>query len=650
MGGLGAIFRRGGDLASAADVDRMAAALRPHGTPRRETAVEGPFGLAWTAEPPVTDEDRFDRQPVGPAGAARTLFAGFLYHRGELVAQLGLSSMEARELADSALAHAAWRKWGERCVEHLNGPYTLIAAEPAARRLFVLRAREGAPPVYYHVDRARVAVATAASAIFALGDVARDLDERRIADALVLNAADCERSFYAHIRKLPLGRLLEAGPDGATIRDCAPPVGGRGIRFARDADYPQAAQELLDRAVASAMRASVPPAIALSGGYDSGAVAVTALGPMGPTQRLSSYTAVPEAGWDGTAHGGGRIGDESNHVRALAALYPALDPHFVDAAGAAYDRDLDALIALAEEPPAGVGNLTWSVELNRQAHRAGHRALLVGASGNATLSFSGRASYPYWLRSGRWTTLMRELRAASGGGSPWRRGYSLAVRPLLPAVLARALARQRGHGEGAGYSAYSAIHPDYAAAMAVDERARAQGWDHGFRGFSSPQAMMRAMITGGARDQGQAFRYAMAAYTGIESRDPLGDRRIVDFCLGIPPEQFLRDGEDRRLIRRMMAGRLPAPYFALARGRQGADWHLRITRDLPRYRAEIDRLADDPDLARRFDVARLRHLIKSWPRYAPADYGDHPDYLLAMYGLGRALAMARFIEWAKGQR
>lgn len=639
-------MRDGAPVAQAA-IGAMAAALRPHGARRQHGVVAGPIGLAWAQGEAFTPEDACDAQPNGAAEGCRTLFAGFLYHRGELAAKLGIAPAAAAAMADSALAHAAWMKWQADCVDHLYGPFALIAAESAACRLIALRSRDGAPPVYYHARRDRIALATSPSAIFALGDVPRDLDDARIADALILNFEDRERSYFAALRCLPLGHMLEATPETVVVRRRAASIEGRELRFARDADYVEAAGELLRGAVANAMRAPQTPATTLSGGYDSGAVAVTALDLLGGAP-LTSFTAIPEPGWSGVAHGPGRMGDESDRVRALAAMYPALDARFSDSAGQAQDRDLDALIALAEVPPTALSNLTWSIDLDRLARDAGHRVMLHGSSGNATLSFSGGARYPALLRQGRWLTLARELRAAPHAHSRLASTYALALRPLLPPAWSDAVARWRGQGSG-GYAAWSAIAPDYAAEMEVERRFPRRGGRVEAAAFTDPRARMRAMADGAMREQGQAIRFAMPALTGVQARDPLGDRKIVHYCMSLPPEQFLDRGEDRRLIRRMMRGRLPDAYFVHGRGRQGADWHLRITRELPRYRTGVERIADDPDLARRFDIARLRRLLDTWPESVPAGFGDHPDYLLAMQGMGRALAIARFVEWAKGR-
>jgi asparagine synthase (glutamine-hydrolysing) len=49
----------------------------------------------------------------------------------------------------------------------------------------------------------------------------------------------------------------------------------------------------------------------------------------------------------------------------------------------------------------------------------------------------------------------------------------------------------------------------------------------------------------------------VAAACGIGHRHPLYDRRLVQFCYGIPTEQKLPDGWDRSIERRAMEGVVP---------------------------------------------------------------------------------------------
>ena len=100
----------------------------------------------------------------------------------------------------------------------------------------------------------------------------------------------------------------------------------------------------------------------------------------------------------------------------------------------------------------------------------------------------------------------------------------------------------------------------------------------------------------------------------LDSRDPTYDRRIVEFCLTVPLEEFVRGGELRSLARRAMVGRLPSSTLKRRmRGRQSADWYLNLTEVRGRMGAEVERLRSSPLACRMLDLERMASLIQKWP-------------------------------------
>ncbi|NNC73004.1 MAG: hypothetical protein HKN78_09035, partial [Sphingomonadaceae bacterium] len=550
--------------------------------------------------------------------------------------------------------HTAWQKWQTGITDHLDGELAFIVCDTRENRLYAVRTPGSALPIFYHISDDRIVLASAPKGIFALGDIPREVDEQRIADSLILNYEDRESSFYKNIRSAPLGHIMEVRSDRVAMHRYHDLGDAPAVRFANDADYAEAANELLQRSVVNHMRAETTPAATLSSGLDSPSVVVCALEHLarqsgGTAEPLISFTSVPEPGWDGRAHGNGRVGDESGPVRALARRYPELDARFVDSAGRSIDHDLDKIILLAEAPPFGIGNLHWANDIQRLAAAEGRHVILGGASGNQTFSFSGSSIYAQLLRQGRLIKLARELYHIGEPGARWRGIYSRVFKPHLPANWARKIQQMRGIAEGSGWPIFSAVNTDYAADMQVDERAEKMGHDHGFSGFVRLRDAMNQMANSGVGEAGQAVRSALQTLSGVQGRDPMGSRKIAEFCAGLPADQYIRNGEDRLLIKRMMAGRLPEEILAAPRGRQAADKHLRMTRDLPRYHEEIERMGDNPDMAQRFDVPRLKRLLDSWPEKTPVCDDDHPDYKIALIGMNRAIATSRFINWVNGK-
>lgn len=652
MTGIAAVFDKTGHGISRERLERVTNSLKLYGPDASAFRLNGPFGLSWTHLGGFMPQDRFERQPLLLARWS-CVFSGFLVYRDDLADKLGIARERLVSMADSRLFLAAWQKWGKACGDHLEGEFAAIIGDSDQAALYAMRSPTGAPPLFYHDTPDRFLIACIPKALFAYGDVPRKLDEAKLADSMVLNYEYNSGCYYEGLTSVRSGTVTQITASGIDARKYFDIREAQDIRFATDDDYVEAARELLKNAVRQYMTGPEIPAAHLSAGFDSSTVVITMLDILNESGRgeehVDTYTHVPEPGWDGRAYGHLRIGDESHAVRELAAQYPQIKTHFIDCAGEPLGGDVEKLFLLAEQPPRGINNQHWGATIRREIRASGKRTLLGGASGNATLSFNARGLYGQWFREGKWLKLWRELALDKTPGYKFRGVYARAIAPSLPHWITTRIAGVRGRAAQSGWQGYSAISPEYAAEMDVDGRAKAMGWDTSYSGFTDPREMMYTMLQRGGRDEGAAFRQAQGVLHGVKSFDPLGDPRLMRFCAGIPMDQYLRSGNHRFLISRMMAGRLPKSYFTPHRGRQTADWHYKMTRDLDQFRQRVQEMKDDPEIAKRFDIERLERVLDSWPDKTPLSHKDHSDYAIAMLGLGRAVTTARFINWAEGK-
>jgi asparagine synthase (glutamine-hydrolysing) len=123
--------------------------------------------------------------------------------------------------------------------------------------------------------------------------------------------------------------------------------------------------------------------------------------------------------------------------------------------------------------------------------------------------------------------------------------------------------------------------------------------------------MLRTLL-----ENGDVADTPIAAQGGwqLDFRDPTYDRRVVEFCLTVPLEEFLRGGRLRSRARRAMEGRLPPTTLQRTqRGRQSADWHVSMGAVRGRMSAEVERLQGSPLASRMLDLTRMRSLVEDWP-------------------------------------
>jgi asparagine synthase (glutamine-hydrolysing) len=185
--------------------------------------------------------------------------------------------------------------------------------------------------------------------------------------------------------------------------------------------------------------------------------------------------------------------------------------------------------------------------------------------------------------------------------------------------------------------------------LSMQDRLDEAGWDFYSSGPFGKSAR-QAMLTDGPILETAGIDLGFRALHRIETRDPLANLRLVEWCFGLPEEAFRHDGRGRGLVRQIMAGRMPESVLNnQGAGRQTIDWHLRMSDDLGQLNEELSAIAEDPDTRDLFDVSRLNKLLKDWPDKDPLGR-PMKDTTAAYYqvAIPSAISAARLVRRAKG--
>jgi asparagine synthase (glutamine-hydrolysing) len=143
------------------------------------------------------------------------------------------------------------------------------------------------------------------------------------------------------------------------------------------------------------------------------------------------------------------------------------------------------------------------------------------------------------------------------------------------------------------------------------------------------------------------FYQGLEQMYGIALRDPTAYRPFVEFCLSLPTEMFMRDGETRWLAKQMAKGIMPDEQRNNPlTGWWDADWHIRNGRRREEYLRELNRLEDDERMGHMFDVPRLRAALEQWPEQTET---DPQKFFAAQFGVPAALLTARFVNYVEGR-
>lgn len=625
----------------------MSLALEPYGPEGGGIFTSGFAGLGQRLMC-FTPEDRFEQQPAtDPAGAYVLVSDCRIDNRAELSEELGIAVHQASRLPDSAFILRAYEKWGQDCPGRLIGAFAFALYDRKEQLILLSRCRMGERSLFYYQTPALIAFASAPCGLFALPFIPREIDPRTVADFLVRAPRDSGTSFFNRINSLPAGHSMVIRQKKLQTRFYGG-LDARETRFRNDEDYVEAFNVLFDRVVADQLRSQGPAGISLSGGLDSTAVAAAAAR-SAAAPCLHTFTEVPAAGFDSPVPRGRRA-DETPLIQAMARRYPGLNVHFVQSGESFYLADLDQFFTTAETPLRNASNWPWIKAIAENASQNNARVLLTGTPGNITASWAGERLLPDLIRQYRWRRAVNEARGLAGASSSRSAARILVaqgIAPLLPARLWRAVQRLRNGGPlFASETPWedSPIRPEFAKLHQVMERARAKGHNFDAHGATVDR---RAWVVQRGDLRGD-FQRGLEARFRVQLRNPMADLRLVEFCVSIPEDQYLRKGEDRWLIRRAVASRLPEEVLNnKLRGLQAAGWLESMRAARAELSEQIEALRRSPAASAAIDLERLRGLASRIMEVR----SDAPQTIHEYRGiLERGIIVGRFLAWMESNR
>lgn len=636
MTALAAYWRWGG-AAEASDVacDRMLRGQQIYGRNRAVSNLP-PVALGRLLFP-LLPEDSCDLGPVAGGGGRWTLVADVrLDDREELCSELGIAA-EWKSLSDAAIVMRAIERWEDAAIGRLIGDFALILWDSREQRLILARDFMGQKPLHYHRSSGFFAAASMPKGLHALPDVPMEPDDSRVAEFLALFPDRTPKSFYRHVSRVLPGEMVVVTRDRVQRSDHWT-FQPKPLRLGDD-EYLEATRETFDRAVSARLRGtSSAVGTQLSGGLDSSVVAATAARLMPSRGKVIAFTAAPREGYS-EGERTGRFIDESDHAAAVAALYPNMEHVIVRGSGKSPFRTLDRNFFLYDRPVLNICNNVWFDDILDQARSRRLHVLLTGTMGNVTISYDGMERLAELVGGGRLMRALTELRLLRRHGIALRTAGAKAIGPLLPRPLWSTILRLTGRKPGLSH--YTLLPSGTARSLEKQARDRQldTSWQPGRDGFAARRSGLQWV------DDGNMNKGCLGGWQ-IDIRDPTADRRLVELCLSIPADQFMRAGTPRLLARRAFADRLPGLVANESRkGYQAADWHEGFRAGWSEASDEVERLKSVPGADTALDVEKVEELMDTSEEVDWTSPEAERDYRLRLL---RGLSAGHFLRKATG--
>ncbi len=567
MGGLAAAVRFDGEPVHREAVMRMCDAAAHRARDGRGSWAEESAGFGQLAHW-IRPEDRGVVDPhVEPAVVV--VADCRIDNRADLAARLGADAATT----DLQLVAAAYQRWGDHFPAELLGDFALVVWDRTRRRVVCARDPMGMRPLYYrHEPSTSFLAASEVGQILVDPSVPAAVDEVQLAAFLHGPRGFRERSFHRGIDQVVPGEVVVVAGTGPVRRSRYwTPDPERRIRLADEGEYAEALRELLVEAVRVRCEGLRPPAMMLSGGIDSGAVALAA----GALLDDGLIEPVPAYTW---AFDELRTCDERSVSERIAAHcgLPLTTVPGDDAFPLADHPNVGpALDSPASWPWADLHDRTYA-----QLGRDGASVVLTAGRGDEVIGD------PVWdyaglLAAGRLRDVHDRLRGtARRAGRPlWR-----TARQAVALELGRATAHD-----------LPALGPALSGMVDLEDLS------------GTERARSRALHGRGRRARfGRIFGYAAHQLNALDAReiarhgmvlaDPWTDRRIIEWVLSIPQFEVTRPDQPKHLLHAAVEPWMP-PDVDFLRTADLAALYSRGLRE--RSRGLIERLFTSSELAAR---------------------------------------------------
>jgi len=620
----------------------MIAVLSHWGPDRTCSWIGGEIALGhlalWT-----TPESVGETQPYWEAATGVVVSADArIDNRDDLVRELGLPVTAGEKAADVELIAAAYGKWGDDLPEHLIGDFAFALWDPKRKALLCARDPMGMRPFYYFAAADRFLFGTEIKAILTDASVPRDLDRLRLALYVIAAHQEGDRTQYQAVRALEPATLLVVDAQGLRKRRYWQLDEEREIHFARDDDYVDAFDELLQSAVDARLRSAYPVGGMLSGGLDSTTLlSFSARSRYLGQERMIGYTWALPMGDDWF------VRDERDFVDAYLAEN-SIEHHYVTPDATQIFADCPELRHLHDGPNWDLFHYTITPTFECAAE-GGLRVLLFGNGGDETASYFAQDCLLNLVAQWNPAALAAEIRAHERAtGTPALRLCSeRVVRPLISAAMGRnALSYQREQN----LMLTKVTDPDRGGIPLSDAVIRETGIGDHLRSrrlrFAHPwrHPVRCSQI---ARVHGNSMFATIACHKWntsvlhhIDCRYPFLDRRVIEYCVAMPAAQHCQGAWSRRLLRRSAARRIPEKIaWRTTKTHTFPDFHRGMASWGSDLRRRFERWGRDPKISSYLDAQRLgRHLdsiIRDVDRRRREVHSDAPSFcrgvLLGLY-------------------
>ncbi len=444
---------------------------------------------------------------------------------------------------DAHIILQAYIKWGETCLDYLEGKFGFAIWDGNKQALFCAKSATGGVDLVYYLDDEKFIFGTQIKCIINILGFTPPLNVEFIAEHIDNIVGNKKSTTYQNIHHIPSGCAITVDPTSFNEFQYWKPGGAEEVVFKNNADYVEAGTEILTTILQGYVDTGLKLGLQTGGGLKTACVA-SHIQPL----LLHPLTGVSYILPDGYH---GELVDEKSYTDALAdqlkmELHYVNEPTFPDP----YDEDIERkMIQQDSQVVNPVGSDHYVVY--GKMKELGVQLCLTPES--KSIDWSGQDVIPELILEGMYWQAWK-LHRQTGSGSLLRTG-------IIPALPNRMIAIFRKIKKPK--QRLWLTHPDIVNKLNLEEKTAQYNKEMNGKYPAHPLIYDQLRYVKQGMDFAKKYTSAQEYRYGFVMISPLSDRRLIDFSLSIPAVQFVLNGETRSLIRRMLEGKVPEQIYRI---------------------------------------------------------------------------------------
>ncbi len=516
-------------------------------------------------------------------------------NRKELLPELSLDDADP----DGDLILAAYKKWGKKCCEHLQGLYSFVIYDEKKNEIFAAVDQFAQRCLFYHVRDGVFYFSTLFFPIPKATELEFEENERWLVDTVSIRGpvmiSEPKETAFNGILKIVSGTYITVSL-----------VEGKEIKIEDSRYYDpyhtiptdwsitreqslEMTRKVLADTVERILEGQDKVASQLSSGLDSSSVACNAARILDKSgKKLYSFTSIPlkEANLDSSGY---LKYDETEGVKKICESYSNIEPTFVECKDRDFLIEAREIINKWELPCKSNQNSIWIDEISRVAAEKGCRIMLNGATGNCTLSAGRIRDVAYF-----YFTKCKMLKAYHIFDGLKEKGVSR--KRLLQSFVEDWSGYYLWYFDKNKKNYYNRNVTQRSVGEKYNLLKRFQKNNMHYYPFKTMDKMRQDFYMVKANAQIGELDVKGSLMYGILLRDPMRTVPVINMCFKLPITCFAAEDYDRRLLREGMKGIVPDEILSdmFHRGRQSGDNRYRVSRDLPQMITDIKNVIYSP--------------------------------------------------------